>query len=188
MRKVKIYAVVSMDGFISREDGDIDWVLEQDNPLRTDYGMKRFYDSVDTIVMNRNYYYLALGYDLCFSLLAKPCIMLTDEIFDIAECYKVDFLMTPGNDYMEALERLGAMQKQAGGDIWLAGDNKLLWAFLEADMVDEIVLTMLPVTIGRGAKLFPDSSHQTKWSARDKEYYANGVVQVTYRSTDKEMS
>lgn len=180
-----MYAVISMDGNLCREDGDIDWILEQDNPLKTDYGMKNFFDSVDTILMNRNYYFWLLGYDLCFSHLLKPCIMITEDDSKVAGNYEIEYVRIPTDDYSKAVESLKLQKKLSGGDIWLAGDNKLIWAFLDEDMVDEIVLTMLPVTIGRGVKLFPDSSHQRKWFSWNKKYYDNGVVQVTYRTTPK---
>ena len=183
MRKIRMYTVASMDGFISREDGDIDWILEQHNPLNTDYGMKRFLDSVDTILMNRNFYQLLLGYDLCASHMVKPCIMVAESGFSIAEGCGVEYVEMPcKNDYTKAIERVRELKSEAGGDIWLAGDNRLIWAFLEADMVDEIILTMLPVKIEQGAKLFPDPDNERKWQPVDRKYYPNDVVQVTFRS------
>lgn len=188
MRRIKIFAIVSSDGFISREDGDIDWILELDNPLDTDYGKNTFFASVDTVLMNRNYYQLLNCYDLCYSHMTKPCIIITEEKMEVNRNKQIEYIEVNKNDYSIAIDRLKSLKKEKGGDIWLAGDNRLIKAFLEHDLIDEIVLTMVPVTIGEGAKLFPDSSHENKWQPWDRKFYNNGVIQVTYRTTDRNIN
>lgn len=181
MRRIKIYAVTSMEGYISRRDGDIDWILELDNPMETDYGLRDFYDGIGTVLMNRNYYLLLRGYDLCFSVMERPTVIITEGLHESPAIPGVEYMQARGNDYTAVLERIRALKETEGGDIWCAGDNKLIWALLDADLVDEIILTMLPVTIGGGAKLFPDTSHETRWHTGNRKYYDNGVIQITYR-------
>lgn len=187
MRKIKLYAVVSMDGYLTREDGDIDWILELDNPLKTDYGMREFLESVDTVLMNRNHYQMLLGYDLCFSVMTKPCIMVTEPGLTLGEGYEVEYIEASGGGFSDVIERFSSIKHEQGGDIWLAGDNRLIWAFFEENMIDEITLTMLPVTLGRGVKLFPDSFCERLWQTWRRKYYDNGVIQVVFRSTDNDV-
>lgn len=176
-----------MDGYISRHDGDIDWILELDNPMQTDYGLRDFYEGIDTVLMNRNYHMLLKCYDLCFSVMQKPSIIITEGLHDPPATPGVDSVEA-GRGYTKGIEHLKTLKKGQGGDIWVAGDNQLIWALLEADMIDEIILTMLPVTIGSGAKLFPDTTHETRWHVCGRKYYDNGVIQVVYRTIGSDVN
>lgn len=180
--------MVSSDGYMACKDGDIDWIIELDNPLRTDYGLKDFFDGISTVLITQSHFQMLLGYDLCFSIMSKPCIMVTESGIRRGENYKVEYIEAPVDDFTGVIERLRIIKHENEGEIWLAGDHNLIWAFLEFDMIDEIVMTMLPVKLGRGVKPFPDTFCERKWHTWNKKYYDNGVIQVVFRSTDKRTS
>lgn len=56
MTKVKLYIACSLDGFIARDDGSIDWLTEYENNSETDYGYSEFYASIGTVLMGRKTY------------------------------------------------------------------------------------------------------------------------------------
>jgi dihydrofolate reductase len=52
--KIVIYAAISLDGYLARKDGGIDWLMDIPNPEKSDFGFSEFMDSVDAIVMGKN--------------------------------------------------------------------------------------------------------------------------------------
>lgn len=64
MRKVKLYIATSLDGYIARKDGALDWLDNIPHPENEDYGYQEFYDSIDTVIMGRGTYEVVLGFDV----------------------------------------------------------------------------------------------------------------------------
>ena len=60
--RIKLYIATSLDGFIAREDGNIDWLTEYENSPATDYGYSEFYASIGTVLMGRKTYEQVLGF------------------------------------------------------------------------------------------------------------------------------
>lgn len=60
--RIKLYIATSLDGFIAREDGSIDWLTEYENSPATDYGYSEFYASIGTVLMGRKTYEQVLGF------------------------------------------------------------------------------------------------------------------------------
>lgn len=182
MGKIKMFSFVSTDGYMTRTDGDIDWILEFENPGKADYGMKDFFNTVGTVVMNQHHYRMLFGYDLCASALSKHTILVgTGSDYKITGDYDVEYVVSGPMDYSRAAEYLKRYKAVNKGDIWLAGDNRLTHALLENGLVDEITVTMLPVALGGGARLFPACFKESDWRKSNHRDYPNSVVQVTYR-------
>lgn len=182
MGKIKIFAYISIDGFMARSDGDIDWILELENPDNTDYGLNDFFDSVDTVVMNQNHYRMLYGYDLCDSCLSKHTILIsTDSDYKITGNHDVEYVASDDRDFSRAVEYLEKYKTENQSDIWLAGDNELIHAAFESGLVDEITVTMLPVSLEAGAKLFPPGFKESKWRKTDEKFFQSGIVRITYR-------
>lgn len=58
MGKIKVYIAASLDGYIARPDGDLDWLTEFPNPTKEDYGYNEMLTSVDTVIMGGRTYYV----------------------------------------------------------------------------------------------------------------------------------
>lgn len=54
MRKIKVYIAASLDGYIARPDGDLDWLTKYPITPEINYGYNKFFDSVDTVIMGGN--------------------------------------------------------------------------------------------------------------------------------------
>ena len=119
--------------------------------------------------------------------MTKPCIMVTEEGFKATGGHEgTKYIEIPKNKYDNVTDHLKSLKEMDGGDIWVAGDHHLIWACLENNIVVEIVLTILPVALEDGAKLFRDPFNDHKWHAWNKKQYINGVVQVASRTKSKE--
>lgn len=60
--KIKLYIACSLDGYIAREDGSIDWLTKYEINPETDYGYSEFYASIGTVLMGRKTYEQVLGF------------------------------------------------------------------------------------------------------------------------------
>ena len=72
------------------------------------------------------------------------------------------------------------MKKKNEKDIWLIGGGKLIASFLEYDLLDSMILTLIPTTIGEGIPLFQDIGKDITWKLTNVEKFETGVVNLTY--------
>jgi dihydrofolate reductase len=77
-----VYIATSMDGYIAREDGGIDWLLEQPNPSGSDYGFAEFMDGIDGIIMGRNTFETVTEFDEW--AYTKPVFVLTNSLTQLS--------------------------------------------------------------------------------------------------------
>lgn len=184
MRKIKLYTVVSSDGYVSCPGGSIEWIYEIEHPPRIDWDLETFFRETDLVVMTRSHYSMLLACDALHRYLERTCVIIKREFEnDIPDRSDAKHIVINDDDYSPAIECVSGVRQEEGGDIWLAGDHKLIHAFLEAGLVDEITLTLLPVELGRGIKLFPVSFDQDDWVSTKIKEYQNGAVQIQYRSS-----
>lgn len=172
-RNVIVHIGTSADGYIARPDGDLDWLTSRPKP-RGFYGMSDFMNSIDTKLIGRKTYEMSrrLGarFDsktrtIVFSRQAPP----TDT--------------PPGVEFVS--DAIGAfvsrLREQPGKDIWLMGGGELIASFLDADAIDDFVITVAPVFIGDGIPLIAPRHRHTPLDLRSVEHFEDGVVQLRYR-------
>jgi dihydrofolate reductase len=166
-RKIILFIATSLDGFIAREDGNIDWLFTDQ-----DYGYKEFYDSIDTVLTGRKTYETALLFE------AEP--------YADKECYVFSRLKTslPGdviivkNDAVELVERLRA---RPGRHIWLLGGAELVDEFMKHNLIDEFRIFVHPHLLGSGIPLFKSSSREIKLKLLRSQNFSSGLVEMHLR-------
>ena len=171
-RKIIVHIATSADGYIARPDGDIDWLISRPAPEGF-YGLDAFRKTIDTIVYGRKAYQAGVRlrekYDgkdrtVVFSRQPKP-----------AEAPpQVDFTCEP----VDAWAR--RVRKQPGKDIWMMGGGELIADFLDAQAIDEFVISVVPVFIGDGIPLIARRHRQTPLELRSVEKFDDGLVQLHY--------
>lgn len=177
-RKIKLWCFASLDGFIARYDGDMDFVAEHKNPSRHDYGFKAFYDAVGCGLMNRLQQVNQQSNEL-WPVADKPCFILTKETFPVPPKAQIQVLLVGAQTSLMA--HITELRNRLGGDIWLIGDHDLISDLLRKDLIDEITVNILPVTIGGGQPLFISNGKETRWELVGSRSFDNGVVQSRYR-------
>lgn len=182
MKKIKIYSVVSMDGYTARTDGDIDWamdwVMEHRTSGRNDYGFNDFAQTTESAIVNMPYYYLIRSYDICWPLAGMKSYVLTDSISDISVGKNVEVLPWEA-DNSKADEMISRLLDEGKGDIWVVGDHSLITFFADLSLISEVVLNILPITLGEGQRL-TFGSKENKWKLTNTKIHDNGVVQLNY--------
>lgn len=175
MKKVKLYIATSLDGFIARQNGSLDWLEGIPNPNKIDYGYDDFYDSVDTVVMGRASYEAILGFDV-------PWPYTNCKSIIVSRSYASQ-ITTPNTHLVKAglKEYITQLKQEVGKDIWLVGGGNLLTSFLNEGLVDELMVCVAPVIIGEGVPLFPNVPKETKLKLLQTTPYETGMVMLTYQ-------
>ena len=170
-RKVILYIATSVDGFIARENGDIDW-LSNVQEGSEDYGYEQFYDRVDTVVMGRKTYEQVLTFG-DFPYKGKECYVFSSSKRNKNQ--DVQFVCENAADF------INGVKKKEGKDIWLVGGAKLIESFMIYDLIDEYIISVTPIILGKGIALFSGkvSSHL---ELVDSKKYTSGLVQIHYKA------
>ncbi len=175
--KTSAFIATSLDGFIARTDGSIDW-LEKANtcvPAGEDCGYKAFFDSVDVLVMGRNTFELALTFgtwphdDKRVVVLSGNAINIPQHLTATVSCKSA----SPGR-LVARLSAQGAKHLYVDGGITIQ-------RFLEAGLIDEMIITVIPVLLGTGKPLFGPLPKDVALTHISTKVFDFGFVQNRYR-------
>ena len=176
---ISIYIATSLDGFMARKNGSLDW-LPGSNVTTTptddneDYGYKAFMDSVDALIMGRHTFetVLSLGQwpynDKCVIVLSSTLTRLPDDVPKTVE-------LKSGSQ----AELYKELEKSGFRHICLDG-GKTIQGFLDVGLVDEMIITTIPVLIGSGIPLFGPLHQDVKLKHVKTLPFENGFLQSRY--------
>jgi dihydrofolate reductase len=165
-----VFIAVSVDGYIARPDGSLDW-LDSVQQEGEDYGYKSFFDSVDALVVGRKTYDTALGFDT-WPYAGKRCIVFTRRPVDARRNEEV-FAGEP-KALVERLARDGVRRVYVdGGDV--------IRQFLESRLIDDLTLSVIPVMLGSGIRLFGGGEPEGGLVLEEARSFASGLAQLRYR-------
>jgi len=169
MRKV-IYGVgISLDGYIARPDGSVDFLF-----MPKDYSMAAFFKRIDVAVMGRKTY--EVGMKLSGGKISSPgmaCYVFSKTLPSDSPGGVTVVRETP-KAFMEGI------QKRKGKDIWLMGGGELTRVFLRDDLVDELYLGIVPTLIGEGISAFPAGFPQRDFKLLENKTYSKGMIGTSY--------
>jgi len=164
-----VYIAASLDGYIARADGGLDWLSMADLEGE-DYGFYKFYSSMDTIVMGRKTYETAVNFDP-WPYSEKKCTVYTSGNFSAK--YNESF-------FSGSLEELHDHLVKSGADSVYVDGGQLIQGFLERGYIDEFTVSILPVILGEGIPLFSKLSKEKKLTLKHSKSYDTGLVQLCY--------
>ena len=175
-RKFVAYLATSADGYIARRDGSVDWL---DRPrVKGDYGMPAFYRSIDTIVFGRKTYEVALG----FQKEGIPGSAFDPKVSNIVFSRRPPRRPAPGVTFTAESPRAFARRLRAtrGKNVWLMGGARLFGSFLDARVLDELVVHVIPVLIGDGIPLLSPRRRAVPLRLLSSRRFSDGVVRLRY--------
>jgi dihydrofolate reductase len=170
MRQVKYFVASSLDNFISRLDGSVDWLFHDQ-----DYGMAEFFASVDVAVMGRKTFAKMLELSPEAPLFPGMKHYVFSRTLDSTPCKEVEFVR---GDVAGWLTRVRA---HYGKHIWLVGGGSLVQEFLEHKLINEIGLAIHPRLLGKGIPLFASPYPEIELELLRSQPYPTGLLQVFYR-------
>ncbi len=173
MRKVTFGGANSLDNFIARKDDAVDWLLWGDEAASY---MKEFWKTIDTVVMGRKTYEVALRLSKGGGG-AYPGVKtyIFSRTLKKSRGKKVEIIST------DAAEFVRDLKNQEGKDICVMGGGLLAKSLFEANLIDEIGFNIHPVLLGQGIPLFHEMNHQIDLELIDCKPFKNGCVLVSYR-------
>jgi len=176
-RRIIAYLATSADGYIARPDGDVEWLNRR--PHDVDYGMKRFYASIDTILWGRK------TYDWLVHYYKKRG--MTTGLFDATVANYVFSRKPPkrpaaGVEFVTQPLKAFAKRLRAtpGKHIWMMGGAGLIGSFLDAGELDELDIHVIPVLIGTGIPLVAPRHRDIELRLLGSKKYSDGVVRLRY--------
>jgi dihydrofolate reductase len=173
VRKITLHLAASLDGFIARRDGTVDWL-----PLpEADEGFAEFLAGVDTVVMGRRTWDLAREREGEQPFPGRRCVVFSRR----RAGQRQRGVQFTDEDPETCVRRLRETPPRRGaGGIWLVGGGEVVRLCLEAGIVNEVVLTLVPVLLGDGVPLFLPRAGTTWLKLLDCRAQANGLVQLRY--------
>lgn len=180
MARVSYYVATSLDGYIAGPRGELDWLHAYETP-NEDYGYADFLARVDGLVMGRRSFEAALALLPTWPYPGRPCWVLGHDpaaIRRLAEARGLDTVL-PWSSELAGLQ--AAWRARGVEHVWLVGGGVTASALLGAGLLHEIIVTVAPVTLGRGVPLFAPATVPVRtWRVRAHERFANGLVQTHY--------
>ncbi len=175
--RASAFIATSLDGFIARDDGSIDWLDAANKavPQGEDCGYKAFMETVDTLVMGRATFDLVLTFGM-WPYDGKRVVVLTSRPLDLpAEiAAKVTVMAAPPAEIAARLAREGAEHLYVDG-------GKTIQSFLAEGLLDAITITTIPVLLGAGKPLFGPLARDRSLVLEASKAYDFGYVQSRYR-------
>ncbi len=170
-----VFIAISLDGFIAREDGDISWLLERDDPAE-EHGYDAFIADKDVILMGRGTFESMR--DITPWPYTRPVIVLSSTLgeSDRPEAVeaKIRFLDASPSQVMQVLEAEGMRRVYVDG-------GRVIQSFLRAGLIVDMVITSVPVLLGQGRRLFDALSGDIALVHEKTHSFASGLVQSRYR-------
>jgi len=169
-----VYIATSIDGYIAKIDGGIDWLNEIPNPDGNDYGFGEFMKRIDAVLMGRSTYEIVMGFEQWFY--PKPVFVLSNSWTELPGKWAHKAELIKGHT---ADEILAALQAKGINTIYVDG-GKTIQTFLAADKIDEMIITRVPILLGAGIPLFTPDLPELKFEHIATETYSGGLVKSHY--------
>lgn len=164
-----VYIATSLDGFIARKDGGIDWLDNIPNPTGSDYGYSEFIAGIDAHLIGRGTYEVVLGFSPW--PYTKPVFVLSRTL-EAPLAGGAELINATPREALAELEALGLRNIYVDGGLTIQ-------SFLKEDLIDEMIITRVPIVLGSGLPLFGECS-ELSFRHEETEVYDNLLVKSRY--------
>jgi len=174
-RKVILYIATSLDGYIAKPNDDLSFlsIVEQEGQ---DYGYAEFIKTVDAVIVGRKTYdkVISMGFD--FPHAHKDAYIITRTPRPTIGSVK----FYTGN-LKSLVDRL---KSENGKNIFCDGGAEIVNELLKADLIDEFIISVIPILVGNGIKLFKDGRSEQKLELVSVKSFDKGLTQLHYKRID----
>jgi dihydrofolate reductase len=170
-RKVILYIAASLDGYIAKPNDDLSF-LEMVYQKSEDYGYSNFIQSVDTVIVGRKTYDWVMSQVKEFPHADKESYIITRT----ARPGKGNVHFYSGN----LKELVTKLKNKPGKNIFIDGGAEIVNALLNYNLIDELIISIIPVLLGDGLHLFKNGRIEQKLKLIASKSFKKGLVQLHY--------
>ena len=171
-RNLIVYIATSLDGYIAKPNDDLSFLsmVEQEEQ---DYGYEEFVKTIDTVILGRKTYDKVKSMGIDFPHGDK-------EVYIISRTPKQDLetIKYYSGDLKSLVSRL---KSQAGKHIYCDGGSEIVNELLKEDLIDEFIISIIPILVGNGTKLFKDGRPEQKLELVSVKSFEKGLAQLHYK-------
>ena len=175
MRKVILYIAMSLDGYIADKNGGVAWLSGDGSDPKNPGSYPEFIDQVDTILLGyRTYSQIVTELSpetWCYS--GKQSYVITHKQLE-----STDEIIFTGEHPAALIEKL---KHQDGRTIWVCGGADIAGQVMEAGLIDEYCINIIPTVLGDGIRLFKNTEAPVPLTLVSTRSY-NGIVDLVYRN------
>lgn len=166
-----VFIATSLDGYIADKNGAVDWLHAIPNPEGNDMGYAEHIDSIDALVIGRNTLDMVLSFGIDWPY-SKPVFVLSNTMTAVPEGYedKVFLVKGPLKEVLERIHAKGFMNLYIDGGVTIQN-------FLKEDLIDEMVITTIPVLLGGGSPLFGNVESPLDFTCMKTKTFLDAIVQ-----------
>ena len=169
--RVSVYIAISLDNYIARDDGELDWLADVQDAGGGDYGYAEFMATIDAVVLGRETYDAVRTFDT-WPFTGKRVVVMTNR--PLAPVFGESVYagaMTP------LMQRLG---QEGVARVYLDGGATIRQG-LDEGLVDDMTLSVVPILLGTGRPLFARGIPGSRWTLTGVESHPTGLVQLRYQ-------
>jgi dihydrofolate reductase len=174
-RKLVLYIAMSLDGYIAKHDGNIDFLSIVEKP-NEDYGYSEFLQSIDTVIWGRKTLDKVLTFGMGVPHSDKKVYVISksrEGFVEHAE-YKAD-----------VVGLVKELKQKEGKNIYCDGGAEIVFELMKHKMFDRIIVSVIPHLLGDGVKLFKNQEIETNLEFKKSISFPSGLVQLWYDVTSK---
>lgn len=174
-RKVILYIATSLDGYIAQPNDDLSFlsIVEQEGQ---DYGYADFMKTVDAVIVGRKTYdkVISMGFDFPYA---------DKDAYIITRTARTN--TGPVKFYTKDLKSLiDKLKSESGKNIFCDGGAEIVNELLKDDLIDEFIISVVPILVGNGTKLFKDGRPEQKLELISVKSFDKGLTQLHYKRAD----
>jgi len=168
-----VYIATSLDGYIAEADGSLDWLFAVPNPEGSDYGFAEFMADVDALVMGRRTFETVVGFGEW--IYDKPVFVLSETMGSVPAGLegKAEIVRGEPQRVIDFLQGRGLTRLYVDG-------GRVVQSFLREDLIDELIITRIPVLLGAGIPLFGELENALWFSHQGTEILNDELTRSRY--------
>jgi dihydrofolate reductase len=171
-----VFIATSLDGFIARESGAIDWLVDANAsvPPGEDCGYAEFMSTIDVLVVGRHTYEQVAQFEP-WPYEGKRVVVLSSKVLDFrtGPWIQLESSSEPPRHLLKRLDEQGYKRAYIDG-------GKLIQSFLRDGLIDDMTITTIPILLGSGRRLFGTLPGDTKLHLASSKAFEFGFTQSTY--------
>ncbi len=170
-----VFIARSLDGYIADKNGGLDWLSSVPNPDLQDLGYGKFIKGMDAIVMGRTTFDIVRSFDIEWPY-KIPVFVLSKSMKSLPEGFKdkAEILKGPLSAILAVIHKKGYMRLYIDGGVTVQN-------FLKEDLIDELIITTIPILLGGGTPLFGELPKEMEFEHVKSALHLDALVQDSYR-------